>query len=101
MSKKSASRYLCEVHAIGKSSRNILDLEPVQFKYIDDESEELHYGLIADDVMNIYPGLVVFNDKHEPETIKYQELPALLLNELKRAMKRIDRLEHLVEDMRK
>jgi Chaperone of endosialidase len=97
----SARKYKYDINPIGKSSVNLLDLEPVQFRYINDEAKELHYGLIADDVMNLYPDLVIYNDKHEPETVKYHELPAMLLNELKRAMRRIDRLEHLIEDMRK
>lgn len=93
----SARKYKKDINPIGKSSMNLLDLEPVQFKYIDDESDELHYGLIADDVANLYADLVVFNENHEPETVKYHELPALLLNELKRAMRRIDELERRLD----
>ena len=44
----------------------------------------LQYGLIAEEVAATFPELVVYNDKGEPETVRYQELTPILLNELQK-----------------
>ena len=62
-------------------------LRPVTFRYrkpFADGGKPLQYGLIAEEVARVMPSLAVLNAAGEPETVKYQELPALLLNELQR-----------------
>jgi outer membrane murein-binding lipoprotein Lpp len=40
--------------------------------------------LIAEEVAEVFPELVVFNGEGQPETVKYRLLSALLLNELQK-----------------
>ena len=42
-------------------------------------------GLIAEDVSALFPQLVIYNAQGEPETVRYHDLPVLLLNELRKA----------------
>ena len=49
----------------------------------------MQYGLIAEEVAQTMPDLAVFNDKGQPETVKYHLLPVLLLNEVQRQQKTI------------
>ncbi|MGI9309460.1 MAG: hypothetical protein ACR2P6_09370, partial [Gammaproteobacteria bacterium] len=42
------------------------------------------YGLIAEEVAEVFPELVVRNQQGEPETVKYHLLATLLLNELQK-----------------
>ena len=42
----------------------------------------VQFGLVAEDVAEAFPELVVANEKGQPETVAYHVLPALLLNEL-------------------
>jgi trimeric autotransporter adhesin len=44
----------------------------------------LDYGLIAEEVAEVYPELVVRDAAGAPDTVRYQLLPVLLLNELQR-----------------
>jgi hypothetical protein len=53
----------------------------------------LQYGLIAEEVAEVYPDLVQYNDKGEPNTVYYQFINAMLLNEVQKQEKRIRALE--------
>jgi hypothetical protein len=44
----------------------------------------LEYGLIAEEVAEILPELVIYDEQGVPFTVKYHLLASMLLNELKR-----------------
>lgn len=74
-------------------STDVLNLRPVTFNFKSDESKSLQYGLIAEEVKEIMPRLVVYNQDGEVESVKYHELPVLLLNEIQKLNARIKILE--------
>ena len=74
-------------------SASIYDLNPVTFVYNSDASETTQYGLIAEEVADVFPGIVVNNASGQPETIQYHVLPVLTLNELKKLAARVAVLE--------
>lgn len=80
----SSRRYKENVNEMGPKSAPVLDLRPVTFNYKNDPSRELRYGLIAEEVDEVMPDLVVYNKAGVPETVKYHDLPILLLNELQK-----------------
>ena len=82
MSTPSSIRYNENIENMNDESSSILNLRPVTFNYIKDELHNKQYGLIAEEVYDILPNLVVKNDKGEIETVQYHQFPALLLNEL-------------------
>lgn len=86
----SSRKYKENIQDISDSS--ILNLRPVKFNYISDESKSSVYGLIAEEVQETFPDLVLYRDG-APDSIKYHELPALLLAEIQRLNKRIEALE--------
>jgi hypothetical protein len=65
-------------------SARILDLRPVTFVYNSDASETKQYGLIAEETDEVFPEIVVHDADGQPQTIQYQVLPVLLLNEMKK-----------------
>ena len=72
---------------MGEASRAILQLRPVTFRYqnpFDDGSKPIQYGLIAEEVADVFPDLVARSSDGQIETVKYQLLDPLLLNELQR-----------------
>ncbi len=87
----SSRRYKEEIFDMTSASDKILELRPVTFKYIGDDTPQT--GLIAEEVAEVMPTLVVYDKFGDPQTVKYHELPALLLNELQKALKRIEVLE--------
>lgn len=78
---------------IKDESSAILDLKVAQFTYIDGEDKTVQTGLIAEDVAKLIPRLVMNNKDDSAMTVKYHDLPVLILNELKKAMQRIEILE--------
>jgi hypothetical protein len=56
----------------------------VTFAYKEDAQHVKHYGLIAEEVEKIYPELVTHTATGEVQTVKYQELIPMLLNELQK-----------------
>ena len=89
----SSLRYKEDVRSMGSVSDRLLALRPVTFRYkqADEKGQKPEqYGLIAEEVAKVMPELVVYNQKGQPETVAYQTLAPLLLNELQRERKRTD-----------
>lgn len=81
---KSSIRYKEDVHSMGDASSPLMNLRPVTFRYKEaapDGSKPIQYGLIAEEVEKVMPDLVIYNDQGTPESVAYETLPSLLLNE--------------------
>lgn len=95
----SSARYKEDIQDLVDDSNNIMKLRPVTFKYKSHaNSVRRQYGLIAEEVQNVYPDLVISNADGEAETVAYQHLPILMLNEIQKQSKRIDELEKKVSN---
>jgi hypothetical protein len=80
----SSRRYKQDITDMGDASSRLLRLRPVTFRYkkpFKDGSKPIQYGLVAEEVAQVFPELAVFNAKGQPETVKYHLLAPLLLNE--------------------
>jgi hypothetical protein len=80
----STRRVKNSIEDMGDQSSSVLDLRPVTFLYNGDTSGKKQYGLIAEEVEEIFPALVARNKNGEIETVMYHVLPVLLLNEMKK-----------------
>jgi hypothetical protein len=90
----SAARFKKDIEDMDAYSEKIYDLRPVTFVYKSDPTEtRVPGGLIAEDVKEIYPELVVYDKEGEILSVASQYLPFLMLNELKKCEKRIADLE--------
>jgi hypothetical protein len=81
----SSRRYKQDIQEMADASDRLLQLRPVQFHYAEADASGGHpmqYGLIAEEVAEVFPELVILGDDGQPETVAYHVLPALLLNEL-------------------
>lgn len=87
----SSRKYKENIEDIGDASEGIYKLRPVVFNY--KESKDIRYGLIAEEVAEVYPNLIAYNHKGEINSVMYHELPALLLNEFKNMHKELEDLE--------
>lgn len=91
----SSLRYKMNVEDMGSKSEAILQARPVTFNY-KYQGLKSNYGLIAEELHEIMPELVVYDKEGNPDTIKYHEMPAILLNELQKLSKRVEELEKRV-----
>jgi hypothetical protein len=83
----SSRRYKEDIQDMGDASSGLMRLRPVTFRYkkpYNDGSQPTQYGLIAEEVAEVYPDLVARSADGQIETVKYQVLDPMLLNELQR-----------------
>src|SRR5208282_1652664 len=84
---KSSARYKRDIRDMGDASDKLMKLRPVTFTYKADSTGTKQYGLIAEEVEKVYPELVIDGADGKPETVAYQVLPAMLLNEVQKQAK--------------
>jgi hypothetical protein len=79
----SSRRYKHDIKPMEKASEALYALKPVSFRYNKeyDGTQTLAFGLIAEEVAEVYPDLVGRNPKGEPESVRYDQVNAMLLNE--------------------
>ncbi len=85
----SSARYKENVVPMGSDTDRLMNLRPVTFNMISDESKSKRYGLIAEEVALVFPELVVYKDG-QPETVKYHDLAVMLLNEFQKLKKQME-----------
>jgi hypothetical protein len=78
----SSARYKQDIKALDDTARKLAQLRPVSFRY-KAEPDATHYGLIAEEVDQVMPELVVRDEKKRPESVQYLELIPLLLQQWK------------------
>ena len=94
----SSARYKRDIHDMGGASAGLMKLRPVSFRYKNDPSATLQYGLVAEEVARVYPGLVVHGTDGEVQSVRYLELTALLLNELQKQTQHMQRQASQLRD---
>lgn len=88
----SSARYKEDVADMGEGSAGLMALRPVTFTYKADTkpARSLQYGLVAEEVAQVYPGLVVYREDGQPESVAYHFLAPMLLNEVQRMQRTIE-----------
>jgi hypothetical protein len=92
----SSRRFKEDIADMGQASSDLSRLRPVTYRYkkpYADGSKPLDYGLIAEEVAEIYPDLVVKSKDGQIETVQYQKLTPMLLNEIQKQSETIRSLE--------
>jgi hypothetical protein len=86
----SSRRYKKEIKAMGQASEAILALKPVTFHYKSDASGTPQFGLIAEEVAEVDPDLVVRDESGEIYTVRYEAVNAMLLNEFLKEHRKVE-----------
>lgn len=93
----SSARFKDHIRPLGDLHRDqLLALRPVSFVYkpeFDDGSRQVQYGLIAEEVAQTFPELLVRDADGKPQTVRYHLLTPLLLAEVQRLARERDALE--------
>jgi hypothetical protein len=89
----SSLRFKEDVQDMEEASGGLMNLRPVTFRYApryDDGSRLLQYGLIAEEVAQVYPGLVQLDAGGKPLAVRYHFINAMLLNEVQKQHRTIE-----------
>jgi Chaperone of endosialidase len=89
----SSRRYKDDIADMNAASNALMQLRPVTFHYKSDHNPAgptLQYGLVAEEVAEVYPGLVAHSADGQVQGVMYQFLAPMLLNEYQNQQRTID-----------
>jgi hypothetical protein len=99
----SSRRFKEDIKPMNSASETLFALKPVTFRYkkeIDPEGV-LQFGLIAEEVAQVNPQLVVRDKEGKVNTVRYEHINAMLLNEFLKEHKRVEEQEVMISDLKK
>jgi uncharacterized coiled-coil protein SlyX len=98
----SSRRYKHDIQPMDKASEVIFALKPVSFRYNKqyDATQTIAFGLIAEEVAKVDPDLVGRNDKGQPESVRYEQINAMLLNEFLKEHKRVESQQAAIAELK-
>ena len=99
----SSRRFKHDIQPMDKSSETLFALKPVTFRYNKDAdpSQALSFGLIAEEVAQVSPELITRDEEGKPQTVRYEAVNAMLLNEFLKEHSKVVKLEATVAKQQK
>jgi Chaperone of endosialidase len=96
----SSRRFKKDIKPMNETSEAILALKPVTFHYKNDNSGTPQFGLIAEEVAEANPDLVMRDDHGEIYTVRYEAVNAMLLNEFLKENRKNEEQEKTIAELR-
>jgi hypothetical protein len=98
----SSRRYKENINPIDKASEALYRLKPVTYRYKReiDKTQSLSFGLIAEEVAEVNPELVAHNAQGQPESVHYEMVNAMLLNEFLKEHRIVQAQQKEIEALR-
>ena len=94
----SSRRYKHDIQPIHTASEAIYQLKPVSFRYHKyDRTQTIAFGLIAEEVAEVHPDLVGRNLEGQPESVRYEQINAMLRNEFLKEHRKVEQLRNEFE----
>ncbi len=99
----SSARFKEAIKPMERASEAILALEPVTFRYKHelDPDDIRQFGLVAEQVAKVSPDLVVRDDDGKVNTVRYEAVNAMLLNEFLKEHRKVQILGKTVAQQQK
>jgi hypothetical protein len=94
----SSRRFKKEIKPMEKASEAILALKPVTFHYKSDTTSTPQFGLIAEEVAEVNPDLVVRDENGEIYSVRYDAVNAMLLNEFLKEHRRVQKQTQKIQE---
>ena len=83
-------------------AKRLFALQPVTFRYKQqiDPSQKLSFGLIAEEVAKVSPDLISRDKEGKPQTVRYEAVNAMLLNEFLKEHRTVQAQQTEIEALR-
>ena len=90
----SSQRYKENIKPLAAASQALYALKPVSFRLKKefDPTQAIGFGLIAEEVEKVDPAMVYRNDKGQVESVRYEMVNAMLLNEFLKEHRKVEQL---------
>jgi Chaperone of endosialidase len=96
----SSRRYKHDIQAMDKTSEMLYRLKPVTFKFNSDWKGTTQYGLIAEEVNAVNPGLVTRRGDGEISSVHYEQVNMMLLNEFLKEHKKVEEQQASISQLK-
>jgi Chaperone of endosialidase len=96
----SSRRFKRDIQPMEDASEAILALKPVTFHYNNDAKNTPCFGLIAEDVAELDPSLVIRDQNGEPLSVRYDQINAMLLNEFLKEHRKVQEQEATIAELK-
>jgi len=95
----SSRRYKHDIQPMGTASEVLFALKPASFRYKReyDATQTIAFGLIAEEVGEVNPDLIGCNDRGQPESVRYEQINAMLLNEFLKQHRKLEKQNDKLE----
>jgi Chaperone of endosialidase len=99
----SSARFKDEIKPMGSDSEAILALRPVSFRYKKeiDPQRIPQFGLVAEEVEEVSPDLVVRDTRGRPYSVRYEQVNAMLLNEFLKEHRKVEEQQATITQLKK
>jgi hypothetical protein len=99
----SSRRYKEDIKPMNDTSQMLYRLTPVTYRYKKeiDSTQSPAFGLIAEEVAEVNPDLVASNAEGQPESVHYEMVNAMLLNEFLKEHKRVEEQQSTIAQLQK
>jgi len=96
----SSRRYKHDIQPMDKASETLYRLKPVTFKFNSDWRATTQYGLIAEEVEEVDPGLVTHGTDGETVSVHYEQINSMLLNEFLKEHKKVEAQQATIAELK-
>jgi hypothetical protein len=96
----SSRRYKSDIKPMDKASESILALKPVSFRYKIHKDTTPQFGLIAEELAQVNPDLVVRDKNGEIYTVRYDAVNAMLLNEFLKEHRKVEEEQAIITELK-
>src|SRR5882724_6241175 len=96
----SSRRFKHDIKPMDKASEAVLALKPVTFHYKSDTTNTSRFGLIAEDVAEVSPELVIPDKEGKPLSVRYEDVNVMLLNEFLKEHKKVEDQQASISQLR-
>jgi hypothetical protein len=96
----SSRRFKHDIKPIDKVSEAVLALKPVTFLYKSDATNTPRFGLIAEDVAEVSPQLVIADKEGKPLSVRYEDVNVMLLNEFLKEHKKVEEQQASISQLK-
>jgi hypothetical protein len=98
----SSRRFKEQIKPMDAASEALFSLKPVTFRYKKeiDPQRLPQFGLIAEEVERVSPNLVIRDAEGKPQTVRYEQINAMLLNEFLKEHQRVQEQEATISQLR-
>jgi hypothetical protein len=98
----SSRRYKHDIKSMDEASNVLFALKPVSFRYNKEygTTQTTAFGLIAEEVAEVAADLVGRNPQGQPETVRYYQINAMLLNELFKEHRKVEEQQQKIDSLK-